>query len=121
MNMVMKRPSIQPRSRLAHEAAKWAGCQSMFEQYNIALFRAFFEQGRNIGDIEVLKDLAAGLELDPVSLAQALQNGEFTSMVLADEGDAVQAGVRAVPAFVVNDKVLAAGVQTAERLHELLC
>jgi predicted DsbA family dithiol-disulfide isomerase len=39
-------------------------------------------------------------------------------MVLADEHEAGQVGVRAVPAFVVNGKVQAAGVQTAERLHE---
>jgi predicted DsbA family dithiol-disulfide isomerase len=49
-----------------------------------------------------------------------LENGDYTEMVLADQQESVQAGVRAVPAFVVNGKVEAAGVQTAGRLHEIL-
>jgi predicted DsbA family dithiol-disulfide isomerase len=118
MNMPLKKPPIQPRSRLAHEAAKWADKQGRFEEYNLAIFSAFFEHGKDIGEIEILKGLAADLKLDAESLHIALQNGEYTAMVLADEHEATQVGVRAVPAFVVNGKVQAAGVQSAERLHE---
>lgn len=120
MQMNLKRPSVQPRSRLAHESAKWADRQNRFEEYNLALFRAFFEHGKNIGDIEILKGLAFDLQLDAESLYASLKSGEFTAMVLADEHEAGQVGVRAVPAFVVNGKLLAAGVQTAKRLYELL-
>ena len=120
MRMTMKRPPVQPRSRLAHEAAKWADKHRHFEEYNLALFRAFFEQGKDIGDIEILKGLAADLKLDAKSLHISLENGDYTAMVLADEHEARQVGVRAVPAFVVNGKVQAAGVQSVERLHELL-
>ena len=116
----MKRPPVQPRSRLAHEAAKWAEKQGCFEEYNLALFRAFFEHGKNIGDIEILKGLASDLKLDAESLLISLKNGDYTAMVLADEDEAIQVGVRAVPAFVVNGKVQAAGVQSTEKLHELL-
>jgi predicted DsbA family dithiol-disulfide isomerase len=118
MNMPLKKPPIQPRSRLAHEAAKWAGKHGRFEPYNLALFRAFFEHGKNIGEIEILKGLAVDLKLDAESLEISLKKGDYSSMVLADEHEAGQVGVRAVPAFVVNGKVQAAGVQTAERLHE---
>jgi predicted DsbA family dithiol-disulfide isomerase len=120
MNMTLKRPPVQPRSRLAHEAAKWADKHGRFEEYNIALFRAFFVHGKDIGDIEILKGLASDLKLDGNSLHIALKNGDYTAMVLADEDEARQVGVRAVPAFVVNGKVQAAGVQSARRLRELL-
>ena len=120
MNMPLKKPPIQPRSRLAHEAAKWADKQGRFVEYNLALFRAFFEHGKDIGEIEILKGLAADLKLDAESLHISLKNGDYTAMVLADENEAMQVGVRAVPAFVVNGKVQVAGVQSAERLHELL-
>ncbi len=120
MNMPLKKPPIQPRSRLAHEAAKWAEGQGCFEEYHLALFHAFFEYGKDIGDIEILKGLAADLKLDAKSLYTALENGDYTEMVLDDQNKSVQAGVRAVPAFVVNGKVEAAGVQTAGRLHEIL-
>ena len=120
MKMGMKRPPVQPRSRLAHESAKWAGEQNCFEEYNIALFRAIFQHGMDIGDIEILKGLASDLDLDANSLHNSLKNGDYTAMVLADEDEARLAGVRAVPAFVANGNVLAAGVQTAERLKKLL-
>ena len=120
MKMTLKRPSIQPRSRLAHEAAKWADKHGRFEEYNLALFRAFFEYGKDIGNIEILKGLASNLELDADALHISLKNGDYTAVVLNDEQVARQVGVRAVPAFVVNGEVLAAGVQSAERLHELL-
>ncbi len=118
--MPLKRPPIQPRSRLAHEAAKWADKQGRFEEYNLAIFRAFFEHGKDIGEIEILKGLAADLKLDAESLHISLKNSDYTAMVLADENEARQVGVRAVPAFVANGKVQVAGVQSAERLHEFL-
>jgi predicted DsbA family dithiol-disulfide isomerase len=120
MKMTLKRPPIQPRSRLAHEAAKWADKHCRFEEYNLALFRAFFEYGKDIGDILILKELASDLKLDAQSLYISLKNSDYTALVLADEDEARQVGVNAVPAFVVNGKVLAAGVQSAKRLHELL-
>ena len=88
MKMNLKRPPIQPRSRLAHEAAKWADKHNRLEEYNLALFRAFFEQGKNIGDIEILKGLASDLKLDAESLYISLKNGDYTAMVLADEHEA---------------------------------
>lgn len=120
MNLPMKMPPLQPRSRLAHEAAKWAGSQERLADYNQALFRAFFQFGRDIGDQQVLMDLAAELELDPAALAQALESHQFKVKVLEDEEEAQRLGIRAVPSFVANDLVLASGVQTAERLRELL-
>ncbi|MBU0674297.1 MAG: DsbA family protein [Proteobacteria bacterium] len=120
MKLPMKRPPIQPRSRLAHEAAKWAGSHNRLAEYNLALFRAFFEFGRDIGSQRVLMDLASEQGLDPEALARALDSHQFIAEVLGDEEDASRLGVRAVPSFVANGRVLAAGVQTAERLRELM-
>lgn len=120
MNLPLKRPPIQPRSRLAHEAAKWAGSHDRLAAYNLALFRAFFEFGRDIGAQQVLLELAAELGLDPGDLARALASHQFRTDVLGDEEQARRLGIRAVPSFVENGRVLASGVQTAARLRELL-
>jgi predicted DsbA family dithiol-disulfide isomerase len=47
--MTMKLPPVQPRSRLAHEAARWAREQGCFDDYHAAVFRSFFERGEDIG------------------------------------------------------------------------
>ena len=120
MNLPMKMPPLQCRSRLAHEAAKWAGSQERLAEYNLALFRAFFQFGRDIGAQAVLMELAAELGLDQEDLARALDSQQFTAEVVGDGEAAQRLGIRAVPSFVFNDRVLASGVQTAERLRELL-
>jgi predicted DsbA family dithiol-disulfide isomerase len=58
LGMTMKLPPMQPRSRLAHEAAHWARSQGRFDDYHAEIFRAFFERGEDIGDINVLISLA---------------------------------------------------------------
>ena len=55
----MKLPSVQPRSRKAHEAAHWARSAGYFNEYNLAIFRAFFEKGEDIGKIDVLVGIRA--------------------------------------------------------------
>jgi len=120
MNMPLKMPPIQPRSRLAHEAAKWAFSQDRAADYTLALFRAFFQFGLDIGDKQVLMDLADEMGLDPAALGRALDSHLFTGEVVGDEEEARRLGIRAVPSFVSNGRILASGVQTTDRLRELL-
>ena len=120
MGMPLRLPPVQPRSRLAHEAAKWASSQGRFGEYNIAIFRAFFEYGDDIGQPDVLCRLAADIGLDSQALSASLDNGEFTGQVLADEYEAQKIGGRAVPAFGANSRILVSGVQTAASLQELI-
>jgi len=118
--MTMRLPPIQPRSRRAHEAAKWAQTQDQFDAYNAALFRAFFERGEDISDIEVLGKLARDLGLDDSTLSAALQSKQFEPSVLADEREAAELGVHAVPAFVFNQRFALTGVQPVAALEQML-
>jgi predicted DsbA family dithiol-disulfide isomerase len=59
LNIKIKLPPVQPRSRRAHEAAHWAKDQGRFSEYNEALFRAFFERGEDISNIDILTRLAS--------------------------------------------------------------
>ena len=119
LGLQMKLPPVQPRSRLAHEAAQWARAEGSFDEMNAAIFRAFFERGENIGEREVLISLAADLKLDADGLRRALQAGDFTESVLADEEQAEWIGVSSVPAFVANREFALSGVQTVENLRML--
>ena len=117
LGMEIRLPPVQPRSRLAHEAAYWARSQGGFDDYNAAVFRAFFENGADIGKEDVLVALASELGLDGESLGRALAAREFQRAVLEDERDARFAGVNGVPAFIANRRVLLSGVQPVETLR----
>lgn len=120
LEITMKLPPVQPRSRLAHEAAHWARTIGCFEQMNAEIFRAFFERGENIGEIEVLVSLASELNLDFESSRRALENREFEQSVLNDEKEAEMLGLGGVPAFVANRKVALSGVQSLENLKKMV-
>lgn len=120
MEMPLRMPPVQPRSRRAHEAAKWADSLDCFDEYNTALFRAFFQFGLDIGKIGILEQLAADLHLDQAALLKALETNHFTGDVLQDQEDARRIGVNAVPAFALSEHVIASGVQSAARLRELI-
>lgn len=120
LGITMRLPPMQPRSRLAHEAAHWARSQGRFDDYNAAIFRAFFERGEDIGEPEVLAALADGLGLESDSLRRALESHEFEKSVLADEHEAEALGVGGIPAFIANRRVALSGVQTVENLKRLV-
>jgi predicted DsbA family dithiol-disulfide isomerase len=120
LGVTMRFPPVKPRTRLTHEAAHWARAQGRFKDYHDEVFRAFFERGEDIGDVDVLIALAIKLELDSDSLRQALVSREFAASVLADEQEAARLGVSGVPAFVANRKAALSGVQPVENLRKLI-
>ena len=120
LGVVMRLPPIQPRSRRAHEAARWARDQRQFDGYHAGLFRAFFERGEDIGDTEVLVTLAEKLGLPGDSLRDALHRHSYEPGVVNDERDAQAMGLSGVPAFVADRRAAMTGVQPVENLSELV-
>ena len=116
----MKLPPVQPRSRRAHEAAHWARTQGYFNDYNLSIFQVFFERGEDIGKKDVLVRLASDLGLDGKALRSALEQRDFEKSVLTEEQDAKRYGIRAVPAFVAGGQMMLSGVQTLDRLKDLV-
>lgn len=98
--MRLELPPVQPRSRLAFEAVAHAREQGRFDAMHEALFRAFFEDGRDIGDPKVLGDIAIECGLDRQRLAEALDSGCHTAAVHADQQLAYSLGVAGVPIMV---------------------
>src|SRR5215213_11483488 len=83
--MVMKLPPVQPRSRKAHEAAEFARQSGRLDAMNNALFKAFFEDGRDLADIEVLLDIGQSVGLDAGELREALTSGRYEQRVIEDQ------------------------------------
>lgn len=98
--MRLKLPPVQPRSRLAFEAVAHAREQGRFDAMHEALFRAFFQDGRDIGEPGVLADIGAQSGVQPQGLLDALESGRHTSAVHADQQLAYSLGVSGVPIMV---------------------
>lgn len=122
--MTLHLPPVQPRSRKAFEAAEHARTVGRFDAMHHALFRAFFEEGRDIEDTETLLDVgaAAGLELDP--LKDMLDVGRYTQRVCEQEQQAREMGIAAVPLMMVRlagrgfaDAIVVSGAAGYDELH----
>ena len=85
-----------------------------------AIYTAYFEDGRDIGDLDVLVDIAAQVGLDAQQIRAELQSGAGTAEVQADIDFARQAGIRGVPYFVFNDKYAFSGAQPPETILRVM-
>jgi predicted DsbA family dithiol-disulfide isomerase len=106
-------------SRLAQELAKWADSQPGFESIHGALYRAYFVNGRNIGDIEVLVDIAQSVGLSADDARGVLADRTFKDAVDADWEQARRYGVTGVPTFVAG-RYKVVGAQPYDVLADLL-
>lgn len=84
------------------------------------LFQAYFTDGLNVGDRDVLADLAAEVGLDRTKAAASLDSGEFTDAVRADLQQAQRLGISGVPFFVFNNAYGVSGAQPVETFLEAL-
>jgi predicted DsbA family dithiol-disulfide isomerase len=116
----MRPSSYKPRSRWAHEAAEFARDQGQFDEMREALFRAQWVDDRNIGDLDVLADLAAGIGLDGAALRAALEAGTYTERVKELEQISWQLGVRAVPTMIFGDTIAVQGAQPYDVLRQAI-
>ena len=106
-------------SRLAQELAAWAVTQSDGEQIHDALFRAYFVDGRNIGQIEVLRNVAADSGLDADSAMDALKTRSCRDTVDADWSESRRLGITGVPTFVAGARGVS-GAQPYDALEQLV-
>ncbi len=96
----MKARSFLANSRPAHEASQYAHERGCFEPFHRAVFRAYFEEGENIGDVDVLCRLADTCRLDGSALREALASGRYAHDVDEKVAWVRQRGVAGVPTFI---------------------
>jgi predicted DsbA family dithiol-disulfide isomerase len=106
-------------SRLAQELGKWADTQSGGYAIHDAIYKAYFVDGRNIGDPEVLVSLAQSVGLSADAARQVLSERSFQQAVDQDWVRSHQIGVTGVPTFVAAGRGVV-GAQPYEVLEQLL-
>ncbi len=89
-------------SRLAQELGKWADGEPGGEKLHDALFRAYFVQARNIGDIETLIEIAQAVGLSSDRAREILERRLFKEAVDADWARSRAWGITGVPTFVAG-------------------
>jgi predicted DsbA family dithiol-disulfide isomerase len=106
-------------SRLAQELGAWADTRPGGEAIHDALFRAYFVDGRNIGDPAVLVGIAASVGLPAGEARGVIEKRTYQAAVDADWEKSRRYGVTGVPTFVAGNSGVA-GAQPYEVLEQLV-
>jgi len=106
-------------SRLAQELAKWAETQPEGGGIHDALFRAYFVDGLNIGQVENLLQVTQQLGLDTKEASDVLESRRFQSAVDADWQRSRSSGITGVPTFALGDSTIV-GAQPYDILEQRL-
>ena len=103
--------TCRPNSVDAHRLMKWAQGQDAAEATAEGLFRAYHEQGRDIGDVDVLVDVAEAAGLDG-DLVRELLGREDDKLAILQEAQFFRGlGVSGVPTFIYNGQFAVQGAQ----------
>ena len=107
-------------SRLAQELAIWAETQEGGgAAIHMALFQAYFVDNRNIGQIDVLMDVAGSIGLNAGQARQVLEQRTSRAQVDRDWQYSYATGITGVPAFLANNQVVV-GCQPYEVLEKFV-
>jgi predicted DsbA family dithiol-disulfide isomerase len=100
-----------PNTFAAHRLVWYAEQQGKQDAMVEALFRGYFLEGKNIGDVTTLTHVAAEAGLDRTETEEFLESEKGVVEVKAEEAVGRQLGIRGVPYFVLNGTVSISGAQ----------
>jgi predicted DsbA family dithiol-disulfide isomerase len=106
------------KALLLAEAAKEEE-PKVFEALNEALFRAYFTEGRNIGDPRVLREVAEAAGVPADRIRRAWSDAAYEERLSRDHAEAAGLGIAAVPTFIVDGRWIVQGAVPVEMLREV--
>jgi predicted DsbA family dithiol-disulfide isomerase len=106
----------------AHRLLHWAGLQSTSLQHALKkeLLTAYHGRAENVSDAEVLANACASVGLDAAQARAILAGDDYADAVRENELQWQQAGIRSVPAIVINRQYLISGGQPVETFEQAL-
>lgn len=104
----------QPNTLDAHRLIHWAGLEGRQNAVVNGLFRAYFRDGRDIGNSDTLADIGAAAGMDGAVVARLLATDADRDDLAARDADARRKGVRAVPTFLIARQYVVSGAQPPE-------
>ncbi len=103
-----------PNTLDAHRLIHWAGIEGRQTAAVSALFKAYFVEARDIGDAEVLADIADSIEMDAGVVTRLLQTDEDRKAIQDRDAHSRRMGINSVPTFILANQHAVPGAQPPE-------
>jgi predicted DsbA family dithiol-disulfide isomerase len=102
LGVTLQYPALSTRTRKAHEAVAFARANGVMLDMHQAVYHAYWQDGRDIGRIDVLVEIGADVGLDRGGLRVALDIDQWTGRVRHDVQRAARLALGGVPAYVLT-------------------
>ncbi|CUJ25692.1 DsbA family oxidoreductase [Cognatishimia activa] len=109
-----------PNTLDAHRLISWAKIEGKQNAIVDALFHAYFIDGRDIGDHEVLGDLADSVGMDAAVVQRLLKSDADVEEIKQRDATAREMGVNSVPTFIVGGRHAVPGAQQPELWRKVI-
>lgn len=109
-----ERIKVTPNTRDAHRLIRHAQDTEHGDAVVEALFKAYFIEGRNIGDAATLADIGGETGLDRAEVKRYIESDTAVDETLAEDMSARRIGITAVPCFIFDKKYVVSGAQEPE-------
>lgn len=120
LDMDPDRPKRIPNTLNAHRLIHWAGIEGVQTEVVSHLFAAYWHQGRDIGKVDVLAEVAELGGMDRAATLRLLESDADRDDLIARDQDARQKGVTAVPTFLIAQQYVVSGAQSPEAWAEVI-
>jgi predicted DsbA family dithiol-disulfide isomerase len=107
-------------SRPALQAAEFAREQGRFDTMHHELLKAYWDEGRNVSDSSVLRDVAARAGVDVAGMESAIKENRFGDYLDARRAEAEALGINGIPAHVIADRYLVMGAQPYDLFERVM-
>lgn len=107
---MQRTPNTVRAHRLIRFAERFGAADATVE----ALFVAYFANARDVGDLDVLAEVAGTAGLDASEARRYLASDEDDALIRAEDKYARELGIQGVPCFVIDRKYMVSGAQPAE-------
>ena len=109
-----------PNTLNAHRLIHWAGLEGRQTPVVSALFRAYFKEGRDIGDSDVLVEIGESVEMDAAMIRKLLSTDADADDIRARDANSRERGVTGVPTFILGNQHVLPGAQPPELWAQVL-
>ena len=113
-------PDVVPNTIRALSVTELARDRGLHRPMHDRLMHAYWEEARNIGDPEVLREVAVEVGLAEDEVAAAIEDVGLADRVRASTAQAQSLGVTGVPAFVLDNRLLVLGAQPRDVFEQAL-
>ena len=107
-------------SHLALAAGEFAKENGKFEEFHEKIFHTYFNEGKDIGDIKVLSNIAEGIGLNREEMIEKLEDGTYDDVLDNTQATAHQYNIGSTPTFIIDNKYSIVGAQSVEAFKKAL-